>query len=90
MATDLPADILVDREDRRGSVGRVRLDGPNFDAEERADIAVEVREIKTELKRGPDNGSVRRKLRGLARMPKGVGASGSVVGDIINSWLTSS
>jgi hypothetical protein len=31
MATDLAADVLADREDRRGSVGRVRLDGPDFD-----------------------------------------------------------
>jgi hypothetical protein len=30
MATDLAADILADREDRRGSVGGVRLDGPAF------------------------------------------------------------
>jgi hypothetical protein len=172
MATDLAADILVDREDRRGSVGRVRLDGPNFDnhvrrtraamddarekivaelrlglvegqavsspsgaaeslqalldqtvaisrspsasaiystvadqltqllqsegfralaVHEQADIAIEVQEITAELERTtPEDGTVPRKLRGLARMLRGVGigAHGSTVGQLVNDWLT--
>jgi hypothetical protein len=172
MATALAADILTDREDRRGSVGGVRLDGPAFDehirrtraameaahekvdaelrlglvdgqpvssasstadslqaildktvqisrspsvsapsrsvadqltqllqaddfralpAQEQADITIEVREIAVELERAvPKDETVRRKLRGLARMLKGIGigAPGSEIGNLVSGWLT--
>jgi hypothetical protein len=60
-------------------------------AQEQADITIEVQEIAVELERAvPKGETVRRRLRGLARMLRGIGigAPGSEIGNLVSGWLT--